>query len=55
MRVDDFIDLCERRNAYHSCRLYHRKGYVEVFHAATPADYPDLVASAYQRSPTASV
>jgi LmbE family N-acetylglucosaminyl deacetylase len=50
MRVDDFIDLCERRNAYHSCRLYHRKGYVEVFHAATPADYPDLVASAYQQS-----
>lgn len=55
MRVDDFIDLCGRRNAYHACTLFHRKGSYEVFHAADPAEYPDLVAHAYQRSPTASV
>jgi LmbE family N-acetylglucosaminyl deacetylase len=55
MRVDDFIEQCERRNAYNACRLLGRAGYAEAFHAATPADYPTLVAAAYQRNPTASV
>jgi hypothetical protein len=55
MRVDDFIDLCERRNHYNALRLLGRPGYAEVFHAANPADYTDLVALTYQRSPTASV
>jgi LmbE family N-acetylglucosaminyl deacetylase len=55
MRVDDFIDLCERRNHYHSLRLLGRPGYAEVFHAVPPAEYPALVALTYQRSPTASV
>ena len=55
MRVDDFIDLCERRNHYNALRLLGRPGYAEVFHAVAPADYPALVALTYQRSPTASV
>ena len=54
MRVDDFIDLCERRNHYNALRLLGRPGYAEVFHAVAAADYPDLVALTYQRSPTAT-
>ena len=49
MRVDDFIDLCERRNHYNALRLLGRPGYAEVFHAVAPAEYPDLVALTYQR------
>lgn len=59
MRVDDFVDLCERRNYYNACRYLGRSGYAEVFHACSIADYPALVTQAYQetyqRSPTASV
>jgi len=55
MRVDDFIDLCERRNHANALRLLGRPGYAEVFHAVEPVDYPSLVALTYQRSPTASV
>ena len=51
MRVDDFLEMCERRNAYHACTLFHQKGAYEVFHAAVPAEYPGLVAHAFQRSP----
>jgi LmbE family N-acetylglucosaminyl deacetylase len=55
MKVDDFLDLCERRNYYNACRLLGRAGFAEVFHACSVADYPTLVTQAYQRSPTASV
>jgi LmbE family N-acetylglucosaminyl deacetylase len=55
MKVDDFVDLCERRNYYNACRLLGRPGYAEAFHACPAADYPALVTAAYQRSPTASV
>jgi LmbE family N-acetylglucosaminyl deacetylase len=50
MRVDDFIDLCERRNHSNALRLLGRPGYAEVFHAVAPADYPTLVALTYQRA-----
>jgi len=54
MRVDDFIDLCERRNHYNALRLLGRPGYAEVFHAVAPADYPAFRAAvqkvaAYER------
>jgi LmbE family N-acetylglucosaminyl deacetylase len=55
MKVDDFVEMCERRNYYNACRLLGRAGYAEAFHASSAADYPRLVADAYQTSPTASV
>jgi LmbE family N-acetylglucosaminyl deacetylase len=55
MKVDDFIDQCERRNYYNACRLLGRAGYAEAFHAVPARDYPALVARTYQRRPTASV
>ncbi|MEP7028082.1 MAG: PIG-L deacetylase family protein [Candidatus Eisenbacteria bacterium] len=54
MKVDDFVELCERRNYSNSCRLLGRPGYAEAFHTCAAADYPALVASD-QASPTASV
>jgi LmbE family N-acetylglucosaminyl deacetylase len=54
MKVDDFVEMCERRNYYNACRLLGRPGYAEAFHACAAPDYPALVA-AYQASPTASV
>ena len=55
MKVDDFVEMCERRNYYNACRLLGRAGYAEAFHACAAADYPRLVADTYQTSPTASV
>jgi LmbE family N-acetylglucosaminyl deacetylase len=55
MKVDDFIEMCERRNSYNACRLLGRAGSAEAFHGVPARDYPALVAETYQRRPTASV
>ncbi len=49
LRVDDFLDLCERRNRYHACRQLGRDGFAEVFHSCPAPAYPNLVADAHQR------
>ena len=54
MKVDDFVELCERRNYWRSCTLLGRPGYAEAFHSVDARAYPALV-RAYQASPTASV
>jgi LmbE family N-acetylglucosaminyl deacetylase len=46
MKVDDFIELCERRNRYHAVRLLGRAAYAEVFHATPARAYPALVDAA---------
>ena len=44
MKVDDFIDLCERRNYFNACTYLGRPGYAEVFHTVEARTFPDLVA-----------
>lgn len=46
MKVDDFIELCERRNRYNAVRLLDRAAYAEVFHATPARVYPALVDAA---------
>jgi len=46
MKVDDFIELCERRNRYNAIRLLSRAGYAEAFHVTPARDYPALVDAA---------
>ena len=46
MKVDDFVDLCERRNRYNAVRLPGRAAYAEVFHATPACAYPALVDAA---------
>ena len=46
MKVDDFVDLCERRNRYNAVRLLGRAAYAEVFHTTPARAYPALVDAA---------
>jgi len=46
MKVDDFIELCERRNRYNAVRVLGREAYAEVFHATPACAYPALVDAA---------
>jgi len=55
MKVDDFVEMCERRNYYNACRLLGAPGYAEAFHSCAAAAYPALARDAYQTRPTASV
>jgi N-acetylglucosamine malate deacetylase 1 len=55
MKVDDFVEMCERRNYYNACRLLGAPGYAEAFHGCAATDYPALALAAYQARPTASV
>jgi len=43
MKVDDFIELCERRNRYNAVRLLGSAAYAEAFHVTPARAYPALV------------
>jgi hypothetical protein len=46
MKVEDFVEFCERRNFYEGCRMLGRPALAEVFLAAPAAAWPAWVREA---------